>query len=287
MTSPVRKVSDGERRLAGYLRLCDYVIYVGLSGSAATFVFGALRVAGLSLAVVSFGAALKLAGVIVAYLLMSSRTPNADIAPWIRRWTRTASVLMGLAAVYALIAGHDAATRLLAGAIMFFALLLYRRVGSVAIGELSEGWGPQGAQDMFLVRGVLGPELDAWLTGIWLAGAIVVRAAMPSAFQPAPVSADGLRMRVLAAGTAELRYHTAHRTYSSDIAELRPFATGVIDSLVVVTVDGQGFRAIARDPRGTVTCGIWGGETTGLRIAGAALLQTVCWRDTTAVGGNK
>lgn len=280
MTFGVPRTSDGERRLAGFLRLCDYVIYFGLSSSAAGFAFQNLRVVGLTLAFVSFGAAVKLVGVIIAYVVMSSRTPNADIAPWIRRWTRTASVLMGLAALYALIAGHDLPTRMLAAVIALLSLLLFRRVGSLSIGELSLGWGPSSSQRMFLVQGFLGPELDAWLAGIWLAGAIIVRTTMPSAFEPAAAGVEELRARVLQVSIAQHRYHRGHGSYSSDITELRRLDSPRIDSLVVVTVDGQSYRAIARDPRGTVTCGVWAGAATSVRIPGAAEQQVICWNDT-------
>ncbi|MGH7520328.1 MAG: hypothetical protein ACREMI_03520 [Gemmatimonadales bacterium] len=125
---------------------------------------------------------MKLAGVIVAYLLMSSRTPNADIAPWIRRWTRTASGIAGLAA-------------------------------------------------------------------LWV--------------------------------NAESRYHRAHGSYSDDIAELRRLGSSLIDSLVVVAVDARRYRAIATDPGGRVSCGLWSaariGERTPLQIEGAGAGELVCW----------
>jgi hypothetical protein len=284
MTSGMTRTGVGERRLAGFLRLCDYVIYFGLSSSAAGFAFERIRVVGLSLAFVSFGAAVKLIGVIVAYLVMSSRTPNADIAPWIRRWTRTASVIAGLAALYALIAGHDPATRLLAGVIALLSVLLFRRVGSLAIGELSEGWGPSGIRRMFLVRGFLGPELDAWLAGIWLVGAIVARVLVPGAFNKPPhnITQYDLKARVQRVYYAEQHYYQTNRRYSSDLIEIRPLVMPFMDSLVPVTiiVDALGYRAIARHPYDSSSCGLWGGSAlTALKIEGAWEGQPVCWTE--------
>jgi hypothetical protein len=283
MTYGMTKTSIGERRLAGFLRLCDYVIYFGLSSSAFGFVLRNVRVMGLTLVVVSLGAVVKLAGVIVAYLLMSSRTPNADIAPWIRRWARTASALAVLAALWAVIAAHDPATRLLGSVIALLSLLLFRRVGSLAIGELDAGWGSSESRQMFFFRGVFGPEIDALLAGAWLVLAIVVRVSMPSLFRPSEqtVHSDQLKMRVLAVVNAESRYRRAHGSYSDDIAELRRLGSTLIDSLVVVTVDARSYRAIATDPGGRVSCGLWSaariGEQTPLQIEGAAANQLVCW----------
>ena len=278
----VTKTSVGERRLAGFLRLCDYVIYFGLSSSAFGFVMRNVRVLGLTLVVVSFGTVVKLTSVILAYLLMSSRTPNADIAPWIRRWTRTASVIAGLAALWAVIAAHDLATRLLAGVIALLALMLFRRVGSLAIGELGDG-GPSGAREMFFYRGVFGPELDALLACGWLVLAIVVRGSMPSLFRPSEqrVSTDQLKMSVIAVMNAQSRYRREHGTYSSDVAELRRVGSSLIDSPVVVTADDKSYRVIARDPGGQAGCGYWTvtrmGERTPLQIEGVGADQLVCW----------
>jgi hypothetical protein len=282
MTSGITRVSDGERRLAGYLRLCDYVIYFGLSSSAAGFVFQNLRVVGLTLAFVSVGAVLKLGGVIVAYLVMSSRTPNADIAPWIRRWTRTASVLMGLAALYALIAGPDLPTRLLAAVIALLSLQLFRRVGSLTPGDLSEGWGPSASRRVFLVQGFLGPELDALLAGIWLVGAIVARLSVPAAFNNPPhnITQYDLKARVQRVYYAEQHYYQTNRRYSSDVIEIRPLAMPFMDSLVpvTITVDALGYRAIARHPYDSSRCGLWGGSAlTTVKLEGVGEGQVVCW----------
>ncbi len=283
MTYGVRRTSVGEERLVRYLRVCDYLFYWGF-GTGVVGIIGwrSVQVLGLGLGFMTFGAAAKLAGAVIAYLLMSSRTPNDEIAPWIRQWTRVTSVITFLAATWALIAGPDSAVRLLALAVAVVCVLLYRRVGSLAIGDLGERWGPPTAQGMFPL-GSFGAEIGAWLTGGWLVLAIVVRVSLPSLFRPSAqkVSADQLKMRVLAVVNAENRYHRVHGSYSSDVVELRRLGTSLIDSLVVVTADDRSYRAVARDPGGRMSCGLWSaarfGERTPLQIEGAGMDRLVCW----------
>lgn len=282
MTFDRTKTSVGEERLVAYLRVCNSVFYLGLAPGAAGFAWSNVKVLGLGLAFVTGATAAKLAGVIIAYLVMSSRTPNAEIAPWIRRWTRGSSAFGVLAAVFALVAGQGLATRLIAVCVGVLFALLFRRVGSLTIAELSEGWGPSGYRAVFLFA-FFSPEIDAWLAGAWLALAIVVRVSMPSLFRPSEqkVHADQLRMRVLAVVNAESRYHREHGRYSSDIVALRRLGSSLIDSLVVVTADDRSYRAVARDPGGRVSCGLWSavriGERTPLQIEGVAAGQLVCW----------
>jgi len=282
MTYGRMKPSVGEERLTSYLRFCNYVLYLGLVPGAAGFAWGNVHVVGLGLAFVTGATAAKFAGVIIAYLVMSTRTPNAEIAPWIRRWTRTASVLATLASLFALVAGQDLATRLIAVFTGVLSVLLFRRVGRLTIAELGEGWGPTGYGSVFWFA-LFSPEIDVWLAGAWLALAIFVRVSMPSLFRPTEptIPPDQLKMRLLAVAGAEHRYHTAHGSYSSDVAELRRLGSPLIDSLVVVTVDARSYRAIARDPSGRTSCGLWGaariGERTPLQIEGAAAGQPVCW----------
>jgi hypothetical protein len=274
--------SVGEERLVAYLRVCNYVFYLGLAPGAAGFAWGNVHVLGLGVAFVTGAAAAKFAGVIIAYLVMSTRTPNAEIAPWIRRWTRTASVLATLAAVFALVAGQDFATRLIAVFTGVLSVLLFRRVGRLTIAELGEGLGPTGYGSVFRFSW-FSPEIDVWLAGAWLALAIFVRVSMPSLFRPSEqkVHPDQLKMRVLAVVNAESRYHREHGRYSSDIVELRRLGSSLIDSLVSVTADDRSYRAVARDPGGRVSCGLWSaariGERTPLQIEGAAAGQLVCW----------
>ena len=110
-----------------------------------------------------------------------------------------------------------------------------------------------------------------------------MRVSLPSLFRPSAqkVSADQLKMRVLAVVNAENRYHRVHGSYSSDVVELRRLGTSLIDSLVVVTADDRSYRAVARDPGGRVSCGLWSaarfGEQTPLQIEGAGMDQLVCW----------
>jgi len=56
------------------------------------------------------------------------------------------------------------------------------------------------------------------------------------------------------------------------------FGFTAIDSLVSITVEGPGYGALARDPRGRVSCGVWDGATVGLRIEGTRPEPT-CWED--------
>ncbi|HYT62740.1 MAG TPA: hypothetical protein VEL50_02500 [Gemmatimonadales bacterium] len=283
MTYGISKTSVAEERLVRYLRVCDYLFYWGFgTGIVGVIGWRSVRVLGLGLGFMTYGAAAKLAGVVIAYLMMSSRTPNAEIAPWIRQWTRATSVIAFLAAMWALIAGPDSVVRLLALAVAVVCVLLYRRVGSLAIGDLGEQWGPATAQGMFPL-GSFGAEIGAWLTAAWLVLAIVVRVSMPSLFRASEqkVHPDELKMRVLAVVNAESRYHRVHGSYSSDIVELRRLGFSLIDSLVVVTADDRSYRAVARDPGGGVSCGLWSatriGERTPLQIEGVAPDQLVCW----------
>ena len=273
-TAGVTRRSPGEERLASYLLFCDRFTYFCLA-STAIFAFGVVRLMGLSLELVTYSTLAKIAGVIIAYLAMSSRIPNSEIAPWIRRWTRTASILLALASAWVVVASDSTVLKVGAAVAGLFCLLLYRKVGSLAIAEL-DAWGPLSAQRMFGF-GLFGPELDAWVTGFWLASAIVLRTAMPSVYGPGSVNVDDLKSRLLQVAIAEHRYHSAHGRYSSDLAELRALNPSVRDSLVRVTVDREGWRAVARDSRGSVSCGMWGGAPT-LRIEGAQIGQTICWR---------
>jgi hypothetical protein len=78
---------------------------------------------------------------------------------------------------------------------------------------------------------------------------------------------------------AERRYYVAHRSYASDIGELQRLGFTAIDSLVSITVEGLGYRAVARDPRGHVSCGVWDGATMELRIEGTRPAEPTCWED--------
>jgi len=276
--------SAGEERLERYLRFCDILIIWGI-GSGGLYLFGwqTVTLRGLALGFLTFGSVLKLGGVMIAYLVMSARTPNAEIAPWIRQWTRTTCVIGGLAALWVLIAGPDAPSRLLALLVGLVCVILFRRVGPLAIGELGARWGHSHATWWMFPRGFLGPTADAWLTAGWLVLAIVVRTSMPSLFRPSAqkVHADQLKMRVLAVTNAQSRYHREHGGYSSDLVELRRLGSSLIDSLVVVTADEKSYRAIARDPGGQVACGLWSatrfGERTPLQIEGTGPNNVICW----------
>lgn len=277
-------MSLGEERLVKYLRFCDAVIIWSFGASAISmFGFHSVRVLGLALGFVTFGSVIKLGGVIVAYVVMSSRTSNAEIAPWIRQWTRAACVITGLAAVYAIVAAPDLVIRLLALVGFVVCVRLFRRVGPLAIGEKGTGWGHSHATGVMFFPGFLGPELDAWLTAGWLVIAIGVRVSMPSLFRPSEqkVHADQLKMRVLAVVNAQNRYHREHGSYSSDVVALRRIGSSLIDSLVVVTADDKSYRVIARDPGGQASCGYWTvtrmGERTSLEIEGVGAGQLVCW----------
>ncbi len=277
------KRSVGEARLVQYLRLCDFVIIWGFGTSAISLLgYRSVAVLGLGLGFVTFGSVVKLTGVVIGYLVMSSRTPNDEIAPWIRQWTRTSCVIGGLAAAWALIAGPDAAVRLLALVVAAACVLLFRRVGPLTIGELDQRWGETRATGWMFPAG-FGPALSAWLTAGWLVLAIVVRVSMPSLFRASEqkVNPDELRMRVLAVVNAENHYHRVHGNNSSDIVELRRLGSSLIDSLVVVTADDRSYRAVARDPGGRGSCGLWSaarfGERTPLQIEGAGMDELVCW----------
>lgn len=287
MTQPyeVKKTSAGEERLVKYLRFCDFVIIWSLGGSAISlFAWRSVRVLGLALGFLMFGSVMKLGGVVVAYLVMSSRTPNDQIAPWIRQWTRTTCMFAGLAAVWVVVAGTNA-ERVLALVVALSCVMLFRRVGPIAIGEMGMRWGHSHATRVMFFPGFLGSELDVWLTAGWLVIAIVVRVSMPGLFRPSEqkVHADQLKMRVIAVVNAQNRYYRAHGSYSADIAELRRLGSALIDSLVIVTVDARSYRVVARDPRGVVSCGLWSarriGERTPLQIEGAAAEQLVCWSE--------
>jgi hypothetical protein len=279
------KRSVGEARLVQYLRLCDFVIIWGFGTSAISlFGYRSVTVLGLGLGFVTFGSVVKLTGVVIGYLLMASRTSNDKIAPWIRQWTRTTCVIGGLAAAWALIAGPDTAVRLLGLIVAAVCVLLFRRVGPLTIGELDQRWGEARATRWMFPAG-FGPALSAWLTAGWLVLALVVRVSVPSLFRASEeVHPDQLKMRVLAVVNAESRYHRVHGSYSSDIVELRRLGSSLIDSLVVVTADDRSYRAVARDPGGRVSCGLWSaarfGERTRLQIEGAGMDQMVCWSAT-------
>jgi hypothetical protein len=278
------KRSVGEARLVQYLRLCDFVIIWGFGTSAISlFGYRSVTVLGLGLGCVTFGSVVKLTGVVIGYLVMSSRTSD-EIAPWIRQWTRTTCVIGGLAAAWALIAGPDTAVRLLGLVVAAACVLLFRRVGPLTIGELDQRWGETRAT-RWMFPGAFGPALSAWLTAGWLVLALVVRVSVPSLFRASEkVHPDQLKMRVLAVVNAESRYHRVHGSYSSDIVELRRLGSSLIDSLVVVKADDRSYRAVARDPGGRVSCGLWSaarfGERTPLQIEGAGMDELVCWTAT-------
>ncbi len=132
----------------------------------------------------------------------------------------------------------------------------------------------------------LGPpwgwELNIWLTGICLAGAIVLRTVMPGAFKTPPhaVAPYDLKARLQRVYYAEQHFYQVNRRYSTDIAEIHPLTMPSLDSLlpVSITVDAQGYRAVVRHPYESSTCGLWGGSAlTALKIEGAGEGQPVCW----------
>jgi len=282
------KTSEGERRLEGFLRLCDVVIWLGL-GSTVTggYAWPNATILGLGVSLVTVSATVKLAGVVLAFLVMSSRKTNDEIAPWIRRWTRTASVFIALIALYVIVAVPSIVVRIGAVLVIWWSVRLRRRAGPISIADLGAGWtSPEGSGILARgtnilggLRGTWGPELDALLTGAWLVGAIVVRSIMPGAFQPRIADPNELKIRLFEVVQAERRYYAAHRSYSSDVAELGRLGFRGIDSLVSITVEDAGYRALARDPRGRVSCGVWDGATVRLRIEGTRPAEPTCWED--------
>lgn len=285
MTYGILRRSVGERRLLEYMRLCDLVIFLGIGFTAGGgFVWHSVRVMGFGFGFLTVGATVKLAGVIVAYLLMSSRGPASEIPIWIRRWTRWISLFGALTGVYVLVSHSNSSVQIAAGVAALLCGLLFMRVDVRTRAEWDMGVGPSWAE----VRSPsqLGPKwgwgLNIWLTGICLAGAIVLRAAMPSAFKtaPHPVSQYDLKARVQRVYYAEQRFYQTHRRYSSDIAEIHPLTMPSLDSLlpVSITVDAHGYRAVVRHPYESSTCGLWGGSAlTALKIEGAGEGQPVCW----------
>ena len=282
------KPSEGEKRLEGFLRLCDVVIWLGL-GSTVTggYAWPNAKILGLGVSLVTVSATVKLAGVVLAFLVMSSRKTNDEIAPWIRRWTRTASVFIALIALYVIVAVPSIVVRIGAVLVIWWSVRLRRRAGPISIADLGAGWtSPEGSGILARgtnilggLRGTWGPELDALLTGAWLVGAIVVRSIMPGAFQPRIADPNELKIRLFEVVQAERRYYAAHRSYSSDVAELGRLGFRGIDSLVSITVEDAGYRALARDPRGRVSCGVWDGATVRLRIEGTRPAEPTCWED--------
>lgn len=286
MTHGILKRSVGEQRLLEFMRLCDLVIFLGIGSTAAGgFVWDSVRVMGFGFDFIAVGATVKLAGVIIAYLLMSSRRPAAEIPIWIRRWTRTSSVFGALIGLYVFVAHPNVGVQIAAGLAALLCALLFIRVDAVTRGEWDMAAGPSWAE-MASPIALLGPrwgwELNIWLTGICLAGAIVLRTVVPSAFKKPPhrVTEYDLKARVQRVYYAEQRFYQANRRYSSDVAEIRPLALPLMDSLVPVsiTVDPQGYRAVARHPYDSSSCGLWGGSAlTALKIEGAGQGQPVCW----------
>ena len=282
------KPSEGEKRLEGFLRLCDVVIWLGL-GSTVTggYAWPNAKILGLGVSLVTVSATVKLAGVVLAFLVMSSHKTNDEIAPWIRRWTRTASVFIALIALYVIVAVPSIVVRIGAVLVIWWSVRLRRRAGPISIADLGAGWtSPEGSGILARgtnilggLRGTWGPELDALLTGAWLVGAIVVRSIMPGAFQPRIADPNELKIRLFEVVQAERRYYAAHRSYSSDVAELGRLGFRGIDSLVSITVEDAGYRALARDPRGRVSCGVWDGATVRLRIEGTRPAEPTCWED--------
>lgn len=281
----ILKRSAGEQRLREYLRLCDLVIFLGIGmTSAGGFVWHSVRVMGFGFGFITYGATVKLAGVVVAYLLMSARGPASAIPIWIRRYTRWTGLFGALTAVYVFVSHPNGAVQIAAGVAALLSALLFMRVDARTRAEWDMGVGPSWAEMESPAQ--LGPkwgwELNIWLTGICLAGVIVLRAAMPSAFKkpPHPVSQYDLKTRVQRVYYAEQRFYQTNRRYSDDVIELRPIALPSLDSLVPVsiTVDAQGYRAVARHPYDSSSCGLWGGSPqTALRIEGAGEGQVICW----------
>lgn len=286
MTYGILKRSVGEQRLLEFMRICDLVIFLGFGSTAAGgFVWDSVRVMGFGFGFIVVGATVKLAGVIIAYLLMSSRRPASETPIWIRRWTRTSSLFGALTALYVVVAHPNVGVQIAAGFAAFLCALLFIRVDAVTRGEWDMAVGPSWSE-MASPIGLLGPrwgwELNIWLTGICLAGAIVLRTVVPGAFKQPPhvVTQYDLKARVQRIYYAEERFFQTNRRYSSDVAEVRPLTLPTIDSLVPVsiTVDAQGYRAVARHPYDSSSCGLWGGSAlTALRIEGAGQGQPVCW----------
>jgi hypothetical protein len=268
------------------MRICDLVIFLGLGSTAAGgFVWHSVRVLGFGFGFIAVGATVKLVGVIIAYLLMSSRSPTSAIPIWIRRWTRTSSVFGALTALYVVVAHPNVAVEIAAGFAALLCALLFMRVDSVTRGEWDMGAGPSWAE-MASPIAQLGPawgwELNIWLTGICLAGAIVLRTVMPSAFNKPPhnVTQYDLKARVQRVYYAEQRYYQTNRRYSSDVVEIRPLAMPFMDSLVpvTITIDARGYRAVARHPYDSSSCGLWGGSAlTTVKLDRVGEGQPVCW----------
>lgn len=285
MTYGILKRSVGEQRLLEYLRLCDLIIFLGIGWTAAGgVVWQSVSVMGFGFGFITVGATVKLAGVIVAYLLMSSRGPASETPIWIRRYTRWTGLFCALTAVYVFVSQSNGALQIAAGIAALLCALLFMRVDVSKRADWDMGVGPSWAE--MRSPSQLGPqwgwELNIWLTGICLAGSIVLRTVMPSAFKkpPQPISQFDLKSRVQRVYYAEQRYYLANRRYSTDVVEIRPSALPFIDSLVPVsiTVDAQGYRAVARHPYDSSSCGLWGGSAlTALRIKGAGEGQAVCW----------
>jgi len=288
MTYGILRRSVGEQRLLEYMRLCDLVIFLGIGSTAAGgFVWDSVRVIGFGFDFITVGATVKLAGVIIAYLLMSSGKPASETPIWIRRWTRTSSVFGVLIGLYVLVAHPNVGVQITAAFAALLCALLFMRVDTVTRGEWDMAAGPAWA-GMASPFALLGPpwgwELNIWLTGICLAGAIVLRTVMPAAFKtpPHPVTQHDLKSRVQRVYYAEQRFHQTNRRYSTDIAEIRPIAMPSLDSLlpVSITVDAQGYRALVRHPYESSTCGLWGGSPlTALKIEGAREGEPVCWTE--------
>lgn len=281
----ILKRSVGEQRLREYLRLCDLVIFLGIGmTSAGGFVWHSVTVIGFGFGFITVGATVKLAGVIVAYLLMSSRGPSSEIPIWIRRYTRWTALFGALTAVYVFVSHPNSAVQVAAGVAALLCALLFLRVDVGTRAAWDMGVGPSWAEmrDPNLLGPKWGWGLNIWLTGICLAGAIVLRAAMPSAFKQPPhlISQYDLKARVQRVYYAEQRFYQANRRYSSDVIEIRPIAMPFMDSLVPVsiTIDAQGYRAVARHPYDSSSCGLWGGSAlTTQRIEGAGEGQVICW----------
>lgn len=285
MTYGILKRSVGEQRLLEYLRLCDLVIFLGIGWTAAGgVVWQSVRVMGFGFGFITVGASVKLAGVIVAYLLMSSRGPASEIPIWIRRYTRWTGLFGALTGVYVFVSQTNGALQIAAGIAALLCALLFMRVDVSKRAEWDMGVGPSWAE--MRSPSQLGPkwgwELNIWLTGICLAGAIVLRTVMPSAFKKPPhnVTQYDLKARVQRVYYAEQGYYQTNRRYSSDLVAIRPMALPFIDSLVpvTITVDARGYRAVARHPYDGSSCGLWGGSAlTTLKLEGVGEGQPVCW----------
>jgi hypothetical protein len=286
MTYGILRRSIGEQRLLEFMRLCDLVIFLGIGSTAAGgFVWNSPRVMGFGFGFIATGAIVKLAGVIITYLLMSSRRPPSEIPIWIRRWTRTSSVFGALTALYVLVAHPNVAVEIAAGFAALLCALLFMRVDVKTRGEWDMAAGPSW-DEMASPIARLGPawgwELNIWLTGICLAGTVVLRAVMPDAFKEPPhiIAQYDLKARVQRVYYAEQRYYQTNRRYSSDLVEIHPLALPFMDSLVpvTITIDARGYRAVARHPYDSSSCGLWGGSAlSSVKLEGVGEGQAVCW----------